>query len=184
MANKVSTRLTYKNFKSLRKAENILGILTDDFSDEHFQFYHANQIMSSSTKEGQSSSQGLDIGGGAIAGYYFRRAPSHRDFSDDLEFQRKKYNIALIVYSNDTCDQSGYGLSYTGAIVFPRTQLSQGVMELFELIKEQSQSGIVKELTAQELVKAQDLIVEDLETLKHTEKARIRGMELDALHGM
>lgn len=184
MANKVSTPLTYKNLRSLRKPENILGILTDDFSDEHFEFYHANQIMLSSSKEGKSFEQGLAIQGGAMAGYYFRRAFPHMDFDPDMGFKRKGYVIGLRVYSNDTCSGSCSGLDYSGAIVFPRDQLSRGVGELFHLIREQSQSGIVKELTAKELAQVQRLIVEDLRTEKHTKRARIRGMELDAIHGM
>jgi hypothetical protein len=57
-------------------------------------------------------------------------------------------------------------------------------MELFELIKEQSESGIVRELTAEELAQVQRLVVEDLRNQRHTKKARIRGMELDAVYGM
>lgn len=180
----VSTHLTYKNLRSLRKPENILGILTDDFSDEHFEFYHANQIMLSSSKAGKTFEQGLNIRGGAMAGYYFRRALPEYCFCGDLEFPRKGYDIALRVYSNDTCDGSCYGLDYGGAIVFPRSQLSRGVGELFDLIRKQSETGIIKELTPEELAKVQKLIVEDLRTQKHTKKARIRGMELDAMHGM
>jgi len=184
MTNRVSTPLTYQNLRSLRKPENVLGILTDASSDEHFKFYRANQIMRSSTKEGRSFDQGLAISGGAIAGYYFRRATPKMQFETDLGFERKGYTCGLKIYSNDTCDGSCSGLSYRGAIVFPRTQLSQGVMELFELIKEQSESGIVRELTAEELAQVQRLVVEDLRNQRHTKKARIRGMELDAVYGM
>ena len=184
MPNKVSTSLTYQNLSQLRKPENILGILTDDFSDEHFEFYYANQMMLNSTKAGKDFTQGLNIRGGAIAGYYFRRAFPHMDFDPDLGFKRRKYTIGLRVYSNDTCDGSSAGLDYDGAIVFPRDQLSQGVSELFDLIREQSDSGIVKELTSKELAKVRKLIVEDLMTQKHTDMARTRGMELDAIHGM
>ena len=184
MANKVSTPLTYQNLRSLRKPENILGMLTDDFSDEHFMFYHANQIMLSSSRGGKTFEQGLALRGGAIAGYYFRRAFPHMDFTGNLEFPREKYNLALRVYSNDTCITSSSGLDYDGAIVFPKKQLSKGVGELFDLIREQSQSGIVKELTPEELARVQRLIVEDLRTQKHIKEAIIRGMELDAIHKM
>ena len=181
---RVSSPLTYKNLRSLRKPENILGILTDDFSDEHFEFYHADQMMLNSIRAGKSFTEGLNIRGGAIAGYYFRRASPDMDFEPDLGFKRKGYVLGLRVYSNDTCEGSSAGLDYDGAIVFPRDKLSEGVAELFELIRKQSESGIVKELTSQELAKVQRLVVEDLMTEKYTKRARIRGMELDVIHGM
>ena len=164
-------------------------MLTGDFSDEHFMFYPAQSIMvrasSPNKKTCKNGLAGLAIRGGAIGGYYFRRVFPHRDlFTSDIDFEREGYNIGLKVYSNDTCIESSYGLSYDGAIVFPRNQMTKGVRELFDLIREQSESGILKELTAEELKQAARLVVEDLKTGRHTRKARKEGMEMDVLYGL
>ena len=184
MENRVSTQLTYENLMLHRNKGELLGIMTDDFSNEHFEVYTAPCILLSSTKHGKTYEEGLNIKGGALGGYYFRALSSCSDFDSDLLFPKDGYDIAFRVYSNDTIKGLSLGLSYDGAIVFQRRDLEQGIFDLFDTIKEKSRSGIIKELTSEELSKVQRLIVEDINTGKYTRKAIKRGMDLDALHGL